>query len=213
MFTGLKGKKRPGHRRHVGHRPGHRRAFRCRGRARRHQLSHASRRRGRDGRARPPGAGAVHPRRDRARRQPRAGARRRVQGGRGRRHGGRRSSTSWAGWTSWSTTPASRSPPTRTRLSVEHFDRVLAVNLRGAFMAAQAAIRHFLDEDKPGVDHQRLQRPSDHPQAALSRLFRQQGRHAEPDPHAGPGVRRPRHPRQRHRAGRDDHAHQPGLGR
>ncbi len=36
-------------------------------------------------------------------------------------------------------------------LSVEHFDRVLAVNLRGAFVAAQAAIRHFLAESKPGV--------------------------------------------------------------
>lgn len=36
-------------------------------------------------------------------------------------------------------------------LAVEHFDRVLAVNLRGAFMAAQAAIRHFLAAGKPGV--------------------------------------------------------------
>ncbi|MEI2691734.1 MAG: SDR family NAD(P)-dependent oxidoreductase [Anaerolineae bacterium] len=95
---------------------------------------------------------------------------------------------------------------------MEHFDRVLAVNLRGAFVAAEAAIRHFLTESKPGVVinissvHQIIPKP------ALSRLFRQQGRHAEPDPHAGAGVCRPRHPRQRHRAGRDDHAHQPGLG-
>jgi glucose 1-dehydrogenase len=36
-------------------------------------------------------------------------------------------------------------------MSVADFDRVLAVNLRGAFLAAQAAIRHFLGEEKPGV--------------------------------------------------------------
>lgn len=36
-------------------------------------------------------------------------------------------------------------------LSVADFDRVLAVNLRGAFMTAQAAIRHFLAASKPGV--------------------------------------------------------------
>jgi glucose 1-dehydrogenase len=35
-------------------------------------------------------------------------------------------------------------------LSSEDFDRVLAVNLRGAFMCAREAIRHFLAEDKPG---------------------------------------------------------------
>ena len=36
-------------------------------------------------------------------------------------------------------------------LSVENFDRVLAANLRESFLAAQAAIRHFLDAGKPGV--------------------------------------------------------------
>lgn len=36
-------------------------------------------------------------------------------------------------------------------LSVENFDRVLAVNLRGAFLAAQGAIRHFLVTGTPGV--------------------------------------------------------------
>ena len=36
-------------------------------------------------------------------------------------------------------------------LSVANFDRVLGVNLRGAFLAAQAAIRHFLAAGKPGV--------------------------------------------------------------
>ena len=35
-------------------------------------------------------------------------------------------------------------------LSSEDFDRVLAVNLRGSFMCAREAIRHFLDEEKAG---------------------------------------------------------------
>jgi glucose 1-dehydrogenase len=36
-------------------------------------------------------------------------------------------------------------------LSSEDFDRVLAVNIRGAFLCAREAIRHFLTEGKPGV--------------------------------------------------------------
>jgi glucose 1-dehydrogenase len=36
-------------------------------------------------------------------------------------------------------------------LSSEDFDKVLAVNLRGAFLCAREAIRHFLEDDKPGV--------------------------------------------------------------
>jgi glucose 1-dehydrogenase len=35
-------------------------------------------------------------------------------------------------------------------LSSDDFDKVLAVNLRGAFMCAREAIRHWLNEDKPG---------------------------------------------------------------
>ena len=35
--------------------------------------------------------------------------------------------------------------------AVADFDKVLAVNLRGAFLCAQQAIRHFLDADHPGV--------------------------------------------------------------
>jgi glucose 1-dehydrogenase len=35
-------------------------------------------------------------------------------------------------------------------LSSDDFDKVLAVNLRGAFMSAREAIRHFLAEEKPG---------------------------------------------------------------
>src|SRR5437764_7283640 len=36
-------------------------------------------------------------------------------------------------------------------LSSADFDKVLAVNLRGAFMCAREAIKHFLAEGKPGV--------------------------------------------------------------
>ena len=42
-------------------------------------------------------------------------------------------------------------PAESHEMSLEAFDRVLAVNLRGAFVATQAAIRHFLTENKPGV--------------------------------------------------------------
>jgi glucose 1-dehydrogenase len=34
---------------------------------------------------------------------------------------------------------------------IEDYDRVMAVNLRGAFLCAQAAIQHFLDSGRPGV--------------------------------------------------------------
>ena len=36
-------------------------------------------------------------------------------------------------------------------LPAAHFDKVLAVNLRGAFLCAQQAIRHFLEAQRPGV--------------------------------------------------------------
>jgi glucose 1-dehydrogenase len=36
-------------------------------------------------------------------------------------------------------------------LAVEDFDKVLAVNLRGAFLCAQHAVRHFLDAGRPGA--------------------------------------------------------------
>lgn len=42
------------------------------------------------------------------------------------------------------------SQPTE-EIDLESFDKVLAVNLRGSFIAAQSAIRHFLSENKPGV--------------------------------------------------------------
>ena len=37
-----------------------------------------------------------------------------------------------------------------SELSSADFDKVLAVNLRGAFMCAREAIKHFLEQEKPG---------------------------------------------------------------
>jgi glucose 1-dehydrogenase len=51
-------------------------------------------------------------------------------------------------------------------LSADDFDRVLGVNLRGAFLCAREAIKHFLEENKPGVItnissvHQRIPKPN-----------------------------------------------------
>lgn len=41
-------------------------------------------------------------------------------------------------------------PEDTHRMRVEDFDRVLAVNLRGAFLCAQAAVRQFLDTGRSG---------------------------------------------------------------
>jgi len=52
------------------------------------------------------------------------------------------------------------------QLSAEDFDRVLAVNLRGAFLCARESIRRFLERSAPGVVinvssvHQRIPKPS-----------------------------------------------------
>jgi glucose 1-dehydrogenase len=35
--------------------------------------------------------------------------------------------------------------------AISDYDRVMAVNLRGAFLCAQAAIQHFLDNQRPGA--------------------------------------------------------------
>ena len=51
-------------------------------------------------------------------------------------------------------------------LSARDFDRVIAVNLRGSFLAAREAIKHFLADDKPGSIvnvssvHQLIPKPS-----------------------------------------------------
>jgi glucose 1-dehydrogenase len=44
-----------------------------------------------------------------------------------------------------------QTPVDSHELTAESFDRVLGVNLRGAFMCAREAIKHFLAENKPGA--------------------------------------------------------------
>lgn len=36
-------------------------------------------------------------------------------------------------------------------MDIEDFDAVVAVNLRGAYLCAREVVRHFLEEEKPGV--------------------------------------------------------------
>ncbi|HEX2914681.1 MAG TPA: glucose 1-dehydrogenase [Chloroflexia bacterium] len=56
-------------------------------------------------------------------------------------------------------------PGDSDEITIDSFDRVLATNLRGSFVAAQLAIKHFLSEQKPGVIinvssvHQQIPKP------------------------------------------------------
>ena len=52
-------------------------------------------------------------------------------------------SGAWAAWISLSTMPAYSSNGRFSKMPVSEFDRVIAVNLRGAFITGQAAIRHM----------------------------------------------------------------------
>ena len=71
-------------------------------------------------------------------------------------------------------------------LSAADFDKVLAVNLRGAFLCARGALRRFLAARAAWCDHQRVERASGDSQAAVPRLLGVERRHAEPHPVAGP---------------------------
>ena len=56
-------------------------------------------------------------------------------------------------------------PGDSDEITVDSFDRVLATNLRGAFMSAQLGIKHFLEQNKQGVIinvssvHQQIPKP------------------------------------------------------
>ena len=96
-------------------------------------------------------------------------------------------------------------------MRVEDFDRVVAVNLRGAFLCAREAIRYWLAEGRRGVIVN-VQRARGHSEAPLHRVQREQGWPREPHAHLGAGVRRSRHSRERRRPGRDDHADELRVG-
>ena len=44
-----------------------------------------------------------------------------------------------------------QAPADSQDLTADSFDRIIGVNLRGAFLSAREAIKHFLNENKPGV--------------------------------------------------------------
>jgi len=83
--------------------------------------------------------------------------------------------------------------------SSDDFDKVLAVNIRGAFLCAREAIKHFLAEGKPLIInvssvHQLIPKP-DYLGYSVSKGGMQNLTRAR--------VRRARNPRQRDRPGRD----------
>ena len=108
-------------------------------------------------------------------------------------------STSSASSTSWSTTPRFRSTSSAFEdLTEEHFDRTLKTNLYGYFHMAQGGgaaheARQRHRHDRLGDRHLGQQVPA--------RLFDDQGRHPCLHALARDASRRPRHPRQRGRAG------------
>ena len=86
------------------------------------------------------------------------------------------------------------------KLAVEDFDKVLAVNLRGAFLCAQQAVRHFLDSGRGGSSST-FRACTSSSRSPASSAIRVEGRHAELDAYAGARVRGARRSGQRHRPG------------
>ena len=122
--------------------------------------------------------------------------------------GARRRSRSSAGWTSWSTTPPSRS--TRSRLediTDERLEETFRTNIFGYFHMARAALPHL----KQGASHHQ-HRLGDGPagQRAAARLLGDQGRDPRVHEVAGAEPDRQGHPRERGRAGAGVDAAQPG---
>jgi glucose 1-dehydrogenase len=97
-------------------------------------------------------------------------------------------------------------------MRLEDFDRVVAVNLRGAFLCAREAIRHWLAEGRRGIIvnvssvHEVIPKPR-----FAGYSVSKGGMGNLPDPHARARVRGARHPRERHRAGGHRHAHERGV--
>ena len=143
---------------------------------------------------------------------PDVGRRRRVAGRPGRAACSRKCIAEYGRSTSSSTTPASSSPPTpmnfRSTASTRSWPSTCGVRS----CAPAQALRHLVQEDRPGAIvnvssvHQEIPKPRYLP------LLREQGRHAEPHPHPRARIRRPGHPGQRHCPRRDDHPDQPVVG-
>ena len=104
-------------------------------------------------------------------------------------------------------------PAASHEVDILDFDNVVGVNLRGAFLCAREAIRHFLARGGGGVI---LNNSSVHeiiPKPKYSAVFHQQGRHGEHDQIARAGIRGARHSRERGWTGRRGYAHQQRLDR
>ncbi len=87
------------------------------------------------------------------------------------------------------------------------YDRVMAVNLRGAFLCAQAAVQHLLDSRRPGAIVMTSSIEAHFPveEGAIAYIMSKSGldRH---DQGAGAPLRPGQHPGQRRRTRRDPHA-------
>ena len=117
-----------------------------------------------------------------------------------------------AGSTSCSTTPGSPGSASVHETSVELWDRVMAVNVRGVFLVARAVAAGH-DRRRPRLDHQhvvddRRDRPG---QPRVVR--RVEGRGPVADPADAGRLRGRRHPGQRPPAGHDPHAVRRSLPR
>ena len=101
-------------------------------------------------------------------------------------------------------------------LQEEDFDRVMRVNLKGAFLCAQAAaramVRRIEDGGPAGNDHQHLVDQRAPRPARATPLLRFQSRHDATDGGHGGSARPAWHPRQCHRPRLDPHGHA-GLAR
>ncbi len=98
-------------------------------------------------------------------------------------------------------------------IDIETYRRIIEVNLTSAVLCAHKALAHFVEPRRRRQHRQLLERPPDHPETRLSRLFHQQRRHGQSGAHAGARIRRPRHSRQRRWARRGRHADQRRLDR
>ena len=111
-------------------------------------------------------------------------------------------------------TTATWKPQDLETLSLDEWDRVFAVNVRGLFQVTRACVPLLKEAEGLRGQHRQHRRPA--PRAAAPALRRQQGGGGEPDQDAGLEPR-PRDPRQRRRARLDgrrlDAAHAGGQVR
>ena len=98
------------------------------------------------------------------------------------------------------------------QVSTDDFDKVINVNLRGAYLCSREAIQQFFAAVQTGCHYQCIERPRGDPPSPIHQLFHEQGGHGQPDPHPGAGICSGGHPGQRDRTGGDRNPHQRKLG-